>query len=70
MPMTALRGVRISWLMLARNVLLARLAASAASLAWDNCDIGLGKFGRSLLNADLQLVMRPANLLFLPACAG
>ena len=26
-------GVRISWLMLARNSLLARLAASAASLA-------------------------------------
>ena len=29
----AVMGVRISWLMLARNSLLARLAASAASLA-------------------------------------
>ena len=31
MPMTPFIGVRISWLMLARNSLLARLAASAAS---------------------------------------
>ena len=35
MPMTPLSGVRISWLMLARNSLLARLAASAAcSASW------------------------------------
>ncbi len=37
-PMIALSGVRISWLMLARNSLLARVAASArsraASSAW------------------------------------
>ena len=33
MPMMPFIGVRISWLMLARNSLLARLAASAASLA-------------------------------------
>ena len=33
MPMTPFIGVRISWLMLARNSLLARFAASAASLA-------------------------------------
>ena len=32
-PITAFIGVRISWLMLARKSLLARLAASAASLA-------------------------------------
>ena len=32
-PMIAFIGVRISWLMLARKVLLARFAASAASLA-------------------------------------
>ena len=32
MPTTPLSGVRISWLMLARNSLLARLAASAISL--------------------------------------
>ena len=36
MPMMAFMGVRISWLMLARKALLARLAASAASLAWAN----------------------------------
>ena len=33
-PMMAFIGVRISWLMLARNELLARLALSATSLAW------------------------------------
>ncbi len=33
MPMTPFIGVRISWLMLARNSLFDRLAASAASLA-------------------------------------
>ena len=33
-PRIELRGVRSSWLMLARNWLLARLAASADALAW------------------------------------
>ena len=33
MPMIAFIGVRISWLMLARNSLLARLADSAAARA-------------------------------------
>ena len=33
MPITPFIGVRISWLMLARNVLLARAAASAAFFA-------------------------------------
>ena len=33
MPITPFIGVRISWLMLARNVLLACAAASAASFA-------------------------------------
>ena len=33
MPMTAFIGVRISWLMFARNSVFARLAASAASRA-------------------------------------
>ena len=33
MPRTPFSGVRISWLMVARKALLARLAASAASLA-------------------------------------
>ena len=33
MPSTPFIGVRISWLMLARNSLLARLAPSATSLA-------------------------------------
>jgi len=34
MPMMAFIGVRISWLMLARKALLARLAVSAASFAF------------------------------------
>ncbi|MNT25166.1 hypothetical protein D3C72_1606730 [compost metagenome] len=33
MPMMAFIGVRISWLMVARKVLLARLASSACCLA-------------------------------------
>ena len=33
MPMTAFIGVRISWLIVARNALLASLAASAAARA-------------------------------------
>ena len=33
MPITPFMGVRISWLTFARKLLLARLAASAASLA-------------------------------------
>ncbi|MNY52995.1 hypothetical protein D3C86_1887160 [compost metagenome] len=36
MPMMAFIGVRISWLMVARNRLLATLASSAWSLAWRN----------------------------------
>ena len=41
MPMTPFIGVRISWLMLARNSLLARLAASAASFAFCESSFGL-----------------------------
>jgi len=37
MPTMPFMGVRISWLMLARNSLLARLAESAASRASTNC---------------------------------
>ena len=48
-------GVRISWLMLARNSLLARLAASAASLACANCRVGPRQLGRALLDADLPV---------------
>ena len=36
MPMIPFMGVRISWLMLARNSLLVRLASSALSLAVRN----------------------------------
>ncbi len=39
MPMMAFIGVRISWLMLARNELLASLAASAARVATDNASV-------------------------------
>ncbi|KAF5055014.1 hypothetical protein DSECCO2_382040 [anaerobic digester metagenome] len=34
MPRMAFMGVRISWLILARNSLLERVALSASSLAW------------------------------------
>ena len=46
--MMALSGVRSSWLMLARNVLLAWLATSAASLA-----------GRSASSARIRSITRP-----------
>ncbi|MNH10804.1 hypothetical protein D3C79_702940 [compost metagenome] len=36
-PITAFIGVRISWLMVARKVLLVWLACSASSLAWRSC---------------------------------
>ncbi|MNE20281.1 hypothetical protein D3C80_1133910 [compost metagenome] len=39
MPIMALSGVRISWLMVARKVVLARLALSARSFACCNCAI-------------------------------
>ena len=42
MPSTPFMGVRISWLRLARKLLFARLAASAASLASsDACSASL-----------------------------
>jgi hypothetical protein len=39
MPSTPFIGVRISWLMVARKALLARLAASAAFLARSSCSV-------------------------------
>ena len=39
MPMTPFMGVRISWLIVARKALLARLAASAASRASSSWDV-------------------------------
>ena len=45
MPMMPFNGVRISWLMLATNSLLARLAASAASLASRKRDLGAAPLG-------------------------
>ena len=41
MPMTPFKGVRISWLMLAKNSLLALAAASAASLALARAAVAL-----------------------------
>ena len=54
-PRMALSGVRSSWLMLARKTLLARLAASAASLA--RCSSTRVSFSslRALGHLDLQL---------------
>ena len=64
-PRTAFSGVRISWLMLARNWLLARLALSATSRA---CSRSAWVFSRSAIslrnwavrsrNALFQLVVR------------
>jgi hypothetical protein len=48
--MMAFIGVRISWLMLARKALLARLAASAAVAARG------GQFGGALLHQFFQVV--------------
>jgi len=44
MPITPFIGVRISWLIFARNWDLARLAASAASLALFSSTMGLFHF--------------------------
>ncbi len=40
-PMIAVIGVRISWLMLARNALLAWLARSASALAWLSSSVAI-----------------------------
>ena len=41
MPMMAFIGVRISWDMLARNMLLVWVAASACSFGLEQCRLGL-----------------------------
>ena len=51
-PMMAFIGVRISWLMLARNSLLARLAASAASRARPACFLGALAIGDVRVGGD------------------
>ena len=56
-------GVRISWLMLARNSLFARLAASAASLASI-------EFGRSFLHQFLEMVAMFRQFLLGPFAIG
>ena len=58
MPMMAFIGVRISWLMFARKPLLARLAASAASLAF--CNSSSERF-RSVMSTRVPWwrIMRP-----------
>ena len=60
MPMMPFIGVRISWLMLARNSLLARLAASAASLARFLGNLGLERQvgARDLLRAQSKRLIR------------
>ena len=54
--MTPLRGVRISWLMVARNSLLALLAASAASVARREFLVGGGQLDGSFLHALFEVV--------------
>ena len=83
MPMMAFMGVRNSWLMLARNWLLATLAASAASLglhegllhllALGNLGskglVGCGQFVGAFLLRDVD-DCRAAESLLLPAVLG
>src|SRR5690348_16838811 len=56
MPMMPLMGVRISWLILARNSLLARLPASAASLAKYQLLIEGEQLGGASRNFGFQVV--------------
>ena len=58
MPITPFKGVRISWLILATNSLLARLAASAASLTCRNAS--WARF-RPLYSHDLALFLDQAG---------
>ena len=59
MPRMAFIGVRSSWLMLARNWLLATLAASAAALAWTRASSARL---RSVMSAETPMVeiIRPS----------
>jgi hypothetical protein len=53
MPMTPFMGVRISWLMLARNSLLAAFAMAASAAIW---------LARTVASASWRLVSRSAFL--------
>ena len=61
MPMTAFIGVRISWLMFARKLLLARLAASAASLACSSSRFACFLFGDVVEKRREQILPKPAS---------
>ena len=63
MPMMPFIGVRISWLMLARNSLLARLAASAASWACLKAVMSVRRLTTppSLVTRSLIPIQRPAS---------
>ena len=65
-PSRPLSGVRISWLVLARKALLARLAASAASRASASaCCV----WRRSVMSSAVQMVPPPIRLLGSTDCA-
>ena len=55
MPMMPFIGVRISWLMLARNSLFARLPSSARSLAVDKLGVDRHELRRSRVDLLLQV---------------
>ena len=57
MPMMPFIGVRISWLMLARNSLLARLASIALSRAIDQVGVRRAQFGGARLDRPLELLL-------------
>ena len=62
MPMTPFIGVRISWLMLARNSLLARLASIALSRADDEIRVRGAQLRGARLDGLLELLLVPQQL--------
>ena len=70
MPSTPFIGVRISWLMLARNSLLARLAASAAVLASRSAAVWVRTRRRSVTIHASDTATRPASAGHHPHHAG
>src|ERR1700733_2280412 len=61
MPRTPFIGVRISWLMFARNSDFARLAPSAACNAWGRSFVRSGARAGARRPVDCRLITSPAN---------
>ena len=67
-PITPFSGVLISWLMLARNSDLARLAASASCLAWLSVPVSCSSSRRERLLCRIYQPARPAKPAHRTAC--